>query len=119
MDYIQESLIHHEQKLKFKASSVSAQQDVALARSATQRTTGMLELWSNWMYNVTARRRKGSYHHMEATIDEDDMDDTFVSPTFSGGAWLIDSASSHMVNLFSVQAATERGNKIQIGQEKC
>ncbi len=103
MDYVQESLIHHEQMLKFKASTVPTSQDAALLG---QRHTGPPTCWSCGEVDHVQRfcqKRKGkSPQHGAAVADENDVDDSksegaFVTSIIDCAAWLIDSGtSSHM-----------------------
>ena len=125
MDYVQESLIHHEQKLKFKEIAPPSQQDTALLG---QRRKGAPVCWNcNEVGHVQRHcpKKKGKLHGAAVTTEEEsDLDDSrgegaFVTPTFAGGAWLVDSgASSHMTpskEYFASYEAFDRPEKVHLG----
>lgn len=100
MDYVQETLIHHEQKVKFKDTtpvSTSYSQDAALLG---QRHKKPPVCWScNEVGHVQryCPKKKGNMSHGAAIVEEDLDDSTgegaFIIPTSASSAWLVDSGS--------------------------
>ena len=103
MDYVQESLIHHEQKQKSKETTpgTPTSQDTALL---SQRRRGPPVCWScNEVGHVQryCPKKKGKTLHGAAVVEEEldisSGEGAFATPSFSESAWLVDSgASSHM-----------------------
>ena len=127
MDYVQETLIHHEQKLKSREPIPGAgpTQDAALLG---QRPRGPPICWScNEVGHVQrfCRKRKGKPPHGAAIAEEEEeLDDSrgegaFITPTSIGDAWLVDSgASSHMTPnkvYFASYKAFDKPEKVHLG----
>ena len=106
MDYVQEALIHHEQKLKFKDSASANQGAQPNAALLGQRYKKPPVCWNcnevgHVQRHCSKRKQKGA-HGAAIVGEEENMDDiqnegAFAIPTSSDNAWLVDSgASSHM-----------------------
>ena len=123
MDYVQESLIHHEQKLKSKEITPGTGNTALLG----QRRKGPPVCWScNEVGHVQryCPKKKEKLSHGAALVEEEVLDDSrgegaFVTTTFTGGAWLVDSrASSHMTpnkEYFASYRMFDKPEKVHLG----
>ena len=102
LDFVQESLIHHEQKHNLAPTTTGSPQDTALFG---QRRKGPPVCWyCNEAGHVQrfCPKKKGKSSHGATVADEEALDDrkgeaAFITPARTGGAWIVDSgASSHM-----------------------